>query len=98
MIVREFTVKQEIVGQREAIQANLGRQVILKDGNESWCHGILLTTGYDQEVYRINIADDRGERQLYYHDLVRLLTIEYHPEYPSPEIPKQTGTITDLPF
>ncbi|VVB79419.1 Uncharacterised protein [uncultured archaeon] len=65
--------KPSEVKSESAIRENLGKEVIIYDEHQQWCHGRLLPTGYDNEVYRMKIFDGRGERQLHYHDLQQLL-------------------------
>ncbi|PIX28083.1 MAG: hypothetical protein COZ66_01445 [Candidatus Huberarchaeum crystalense] len=86
MILREIVLGQTEDSKREAVQKNLGQQVILNDDHEEWCHGVLLTERYDNEVYQMKVADGRGQRQLHYHDLNQLLVIANYPEYRRPEI------------
>ena len=86
MILREIVLGQTEDSKREAVQKNLGQQVILNDGHEEWCHGVLLEKGYDNEVYQMKVADGRGQRQLHYHDLNQLLVLANHPGYQRPEI------------
>ncbi len=75
MIVQEIDIGRLNEEKREAIKKNLGREVILKDFHEEWCHGELLPTGYDNEVYQMQIKDGRGNRQLHYDDLEKLLVL-----------------------
>ena len=86
MILEEITLGQTEESKKDAVQKNLGQQVILNDDNNDWCHGVLLSERYDNEVYQMKIADRRGQRQLHYHDLNQLLVIRNHPEYRIPEI------------
>jgi hypothetical protein len=65
--------KPSEVYSRIEIQKNLGREVIVYDEHQEWCHGRILPTGYDDEVYRMKLFDARGERQMHYHDLQQLL-------------------------
>ncbi len=58
---------------REAIQKHLGSEALIYDEHETWCHGQILRTGYDDEVYRVKIFDGRNERRLHYHDLQKLI-------------------------
>ena len=88
MILREIVLGQTEDSKREAVQKNLGQQVILRDDREEWCHGVLLNQGCDNEVYQMDIADDRRKRQLQYHDLNQLLVIANHPKYRRPELAK----------
>ncbi len=86
MILREIVLGQTEESKRDAIQKNLGKQVILNDDHNDWCHGVLLNDKYDNEVYQMKIADGRGQRQLHYHDLNQMLVISNHSDYRSPEI------------
>jgi len=86
MILREIVLGQTEESKREAVQKNLGQQVILNDYHNNWCHGVLLNERYDNEVYQMKVADGRGQRQLHYHDLNQLLVIDNSPEYRRPEI------------
>ncbi len=86
MILEEIALGKTKDSKRDAIQKNLGQQVILNDDHESWCHGVLLNQGYDTEVYQMKIADGRQQRQLHYHDLNKLLIIRNHPDYQRPQI------------
>lgn len=86
MILREILLGKTEESKREAVQKNLGQQVILNDAHEQWCHGVLFTNGNDNEVYQMEIADGRGQRQLHYHDLNQLLVLANHPKYRIPEI------------
>ena len=61
---------------RNLIKSLLGREVILKDAYEGWCHGKILSEGYDKEIYQIRIFDDRGERTLHYYDLMQLFKVK----------------------
>ena len=55
---------------------------------QMWVHGVLLKEGYDNKVYQMKIADERGERQLHYYALNQLLIIRFHPnpKYREPKI------------
>ena len=86
MILREIVLGQTEESKREAVQKNLGQQVILNDYHNNWCHGVLLNERYDNEVHQMKVADGRGQRQLHYHDLNQLLVIDNSPEYRRPEI------------
>ena len=86
MILEEITLGQTTEDKKDAVQKNLGQQVILNDDHNDWCHGVLLNERYDNEVYQMKIADGRGQRQLHYHDLNKLLVIRNHPDYRKPEI------------
>ena len=67
------TFGASLINSRDAIQKNLGKEAILYDAHQEWCHGQILTTGYDDEVYRMRIFDTRQERQFHYHDLEKLM-------------------------
>lgn len=75
MIVREVDIGKTNEEKRDAIKKNLGREVILCDLHEEWCHGTLLKERHDKEVYQMKIEDGRKEKQLHYHDLVQLLVL-----------------------
>ena len=81
-----------IESKRKAIRDNLGRQVLLNDSHEKWCHGVLLGEDckdvvYSNDVlYSIEIADVRELKSLYYHDLNQLLIIYESRDYPAPKI------------
>jgi len=77
MILREIVLEETEKSKRDLIQRNLGKQVILNDEHNDWCHGVLLREGHDNEVYQMQIADGRGKRRLYYHDLKQFLLIGY---------------------
>lgn len=95
MRLREIRIdgglKLKEIKSRQAIQANLGKEAIIYDSHYQWCHGQLLTTGYDHDVYRIKIFDARQERQLHYHDLERLMICS-----PTNEDRKETGDFRKL--
>ena len=86
MILEEITLGKDNDSKRKAIQDNLGQQVILNDFHQNWAHGVLLKEGYDNEVYRIKIADGKGQRQLHYNDLNQLLVIRNYPKHKRPKI------------
>ena len=75
MIVREVKIGKTVEEKREAVKKTLGREVVLWDLHEEWCHGTLLREGHDNKVYRMQIEDGRGQRQLSYHDLSQLLVL-----------------------
>ena len=79
MILEEITLGQTEESKKDAVQKNLGQQVILNDNHNGWCHGVLLNERYDNEVYQMKIADGRGKRQLHYHDLNQLLVLRNPP-------------------
>jgi hypothetical protein len=74
MIIKEVELGQTEGSKRQAIHGNLGRQVILHDGHEEWCHGFLLKEDGSQ-VYQMQIANGKGQRELHYHDLNKLLVL-----------------------
>jgi hypothetical protein len=86
MILNEINLGKNEEHRRKAIQSNLGQHAILNDGHEFWCHCKILETGYDSEVYQVQIGDSRGKRQLHYHDLNQLIVISNHPHYQRPEL------------
>lgn len=74
MIIREINLGETVESKRRAILEYTGKEVILHDIHQEWCHGRLLKGG-DEIVYRMRIADGRGKRQLHYNDLDRLFTV-----------------------
>ena len=83
MILEEINIGESEGSKRKAIEDNAGQQVILNDGHQMWCHGQILET--DGQCYKLKIGDGRGERQLHYHDLEKLIIIRNHPNYPRPK-------------
>ena len=80
MIIEEIVLEDNETSKREAIQANLGREVILNDNHNLWVHGTLMKEGTDAKVYQINMFNAIGKRQLHYHNLNQLLVLrEYKP-------------------
>ena len=75
MRLEEITLNKDIESKRKAIRDNLGRQVLLNDSHEKWCHGVLLGEDCKDVLYSIKIADIRELKSLYYHDLNQLLII-----------------------
>ncbi|MEK6892884.1 MAG: hypothetical protein AABX07_01645 [Nanoarchaeota archaeon] len=75
MILSEIVLGKTSDSKREAVQENLGQQVIINDTHNSWCHGVILKEGYDNEVYQAQLKDERGKMQFHYHDLNTLLRI-----------------------
>jgi hypothetical protein len=86
MILEEIAIGEDKESKIKAIQDNLGQQAILNDGHENWCHCMILKSGYDSQVYQVRIGDGRGERQLHYHDLNKLIILRSHSKYPLPKI------------
>ncbi len=76
MILREIIFDKSEESKRDIIQKNLGREVILKDFHNDWCHGVLSTKEYDTQVYQMKISDSRKQRQMDYSDLIQLLVVE----------------------
>ena len=86
MILREIVLGNTEESKRDAVQGNLGQQVILHDDHERWCHGVILNERYDNDCYTMKLADGREERRFHYHDLIQLLVISNHPKYRRPEV------------
>ncbi len=86
MILKEIALGQTEESKKDAIQKNLGEQVILNDDHNNWCHGVLLNESYFQDVYQMKIVDARKNKQLHYHDLNQLLIISNNPDYRRPQI------------
>jgi len=86
MILEEITLGQTEESKKDTVQKNLGQQVILNDDHNGWCHGVLLTERYNNEVYQMKIADGRRQRQLHYHNLNQILVIHNNPTYRRPDI------------
>jgi len=89
MILEEISLGKDEESRRKAIQSNLGQHAILNDDHETWCHCKILETGYNNEVYQVQIGDGREKRQMHYHDLNQLIVIKNHPHYPRPELDRQ---------
>lgn len=73
MLIKEVEFEPTDEGKRMAIRSNLGKQVILNDEHNGWCHGFLKDEGWDSAVYQIQIEDGRKEGQFQYHNLSQLL-------------------------
>jgi len=86
MRVEEIEVGEDTESKMKVILDNLGEQVILYDSCNCWVHGFLLKKNYDKECYQIYIADIRGERQLSYRDLQKLLLLKADRNFPLPDI------------
>jgi len=80
MIIEEILLGEDVKDKQRAIRANLGREVILNDFYNNWCHGVLLNENVDDDVvYGMNMLNAKGTRQLHYHDLKQLLILKpYH--------------------
>ena len=78
MIIEEIVLGGDIKDKQKAIRDNIGKEVILNDFHNNWCHGILLKEDEDDRevVYQINILNAKGARQLHYHDLKQLLILK----------------------
>lgn len=86
MILSEIVLGQTVESKRDAIQNNLGKQVILNDKNKGWCHGVLLDEKYYNIGYKMKIGDGRGQIPFHYHDLNQLLVLSNHPNYRMPDL------------
>lgn len=75
MIVEEIVLGKSVSSKQEAIRKNLGKEVILNDAHNSWCHGILLGEKGDNMTYHIKILSARGERRFDYSNLNQLLLL-----------------------
>jgi len=90
MVIEEIVFGTDIKDKQKAIQDNFGKEVILNDFHNLWCHGILLKDGSDNVVYRMNILNEtnrermekykreevREPKRLHYHDLKQLLILK----------------------
>ena len=80
MKLEEISLGKDNEDKREAVQDNLGKQVIICNSNNQWCHGVLLEGCYDGLSYRIKLYDDRKQMVLTYNDLKKILVIKNTPE------------------
>ena len=86
MILEEIDVGKDKESKMKLILENLGKQVILCDLHNRWVHGLLSEKNYDDECYQMHIADNRGKRQFFYHDLQQLFLLRGDSDYPLQEI------------
>ena len=86
MILEEIKLGEDDESKKKAVLENLGKQVILKDRDEGLAHGYLSKYGNDRTCYFIEIADPRGEKRLFYHDLQQLILLKLNKDYPLPRI------------
>jgi len=76
MILEEITIKESKYSRMRAIRKNLGKEVILNDFHNLWCHGFLLKDGYNNDFYQMEMANAKGKTRLHYHDLKNLLIVQ----------------------
>jgi hypothetical protein len=74
MKVREVQIGGDNESKRDAIQNNLGKQVLLCDEHNLWCHGTLLD-GEDKTTYHLRSVDSKEQMRFHYHDLSQLLVL-----------------------
>ena len=75
MIIEEIVLGKDVSSKQEAIRKNLGKEVILNDFHNRWCHGIVLGEKTDNMTYYINILSAIGEKRFYYSNLNQLLLL-----------------------
>ncbi|MFA6022501.1 MAG: hypothetical protein WC781_00260 [Candidatus Pacearchaeota archaeon] len=88
MILEQIFFKDDIASKRKVIQDNLGYQAIIEDDHNFWCHCNILKKGYDDNVYQVEIGDDRGRKELHYRTLNKLIILKPHKYSPLPKIKK----------
>ena len=86
MRLEEIDIGETKESKRNAILANMGRQVILKDEHTPLSHALLLKNN-DSETYYVQFGDSRGFLRQNYDDLKTLIVLYPATNNPLPQMP-----------